>query len=71
MVWAYLSATSGITTRLKNGQIQSGLEDGEDILEYNGKGVKNKVADCTGFCRGVLPCIPSFAPLISLQPNQG
>ncbi|KAF7374021.1 hypothetical protein MSAN_00282600 [Mycena sanguinolenta] len=41
----------GISTRLKNGEILNGLDDGEDILEYNGKGVRNQVVDCTGFCR--------------------
>ncbi|KAJ7226193.1 hypothetical protein C8J57DRAFT_1481795 [Mycena rebaudengoi] len=42
----------GINDRVKNGKIQSGLDDGEDILEYNGKGVRNE-ADCRGFCQDV------------------
>ncbi|KAJ7334023.1 hypothetical protein DFH08DRAFT_879944 [Mycena albidolilacea] len=43
----------GIITRLRNGQIVSGLADGEDILEYNGKGVRNTVADCSEYCQDV------------------
>ncbi|KAJ6589942.1 hypothetical protein DFH09DRAFT_1074433 [Mycena vulgaris] len=41
----------GISTRLKNGEIQNGLDDGEDILEYNGKKVRNQVVNCRSFCR--------------------
>ena len=37
--------------RIKAGRIQKGLDDGEDILEYNGKGVRNE-ANCDGFCVG-------------------
>ncbi|KAJ6571555.1 hypothetical protein B0H19DRAFT_662564 [Mycena capillaripes] len=42
----------GIITRARGGLIQSGLDDGEDILEYNGKGVRNET-DCRGYCQDV------------------
>ncbi|KAF7288984.1 hypothetical protein MIND_01415100 [Mycena indigotica] len=42
----------GIVTRQRAGLIQNGLADGEDVLEYNGKGVRNE-ADCAGYCQDV------------------
>lgn len=43
------SMCEGINARVSAGTIQSGLADGEDILSYNGPGVRNE-ADCKDFC---------------------
>ncbi|PPQ79314.1 hypothetical protein CVT24_007814 [Panaeolus cyanescens] len=52
------SMCKGIMQRVKDGKIQPGLDDGEDVLEYNGKGVRETTsALCrpggVGFCREV------------------
>jgi len=43
------SMCKGINARVQSGAIQAGLNDGEDILSWNG-GKRNQVVDCTGFC---------------------
>jgi hypothetical protein len=47
-----LIASPGMRARQAAGQIPAGLNDGEDILEYNGKDSRVTTVTCKGFCTG-------------------
>jgi hypothetical protein len=45
------STCQGMAYRASLGLIPKGLGNGEDIMEFNGKGIRNQNVNCGGFCR--------------------